>query len=174
MLPDYKIYETTKDIESIKVKKGEQLIRVFPWIGSPLLFLPTLGVIADHNFYELERNGSLNLLGCKGNSLPISQVHPDILNFYKSQLAISNYYEIGELTELQKMLGRSYITDTLATAALTIHSMAEMLVPTPILPTIVGKFWFDFVDDLGNMNQLGIIPAIMAELAKVTLEEMDI
>lgn len=170
MLPNYTIYRLNKDTKSFK--KGIQIIAVqfcIPHINF-VCFAQGYGTIDATEVQTLLRVGTLDEIASKGNSLPISQVHPSLLQFYQDQLGLSTHYNKKDLETIKSMYGTKYLTDSLSRLSSTLHSISEVLEPT-LLPTIVGKAWEEFIESLDNINQLGMIPAIIEELSKVTLTE---
>lgn len=171
MLPNYTIYRLNKDTESFK--KGIQIIAVqfcIPHINYAC-FAQGYGIVQSSKVQDILRSGSLDEIASRGNSLPISQVHPSLLQFYQDQLGLSTHYSKADLETIKTMYGTKYLTDSLSRLSSTLHSISEVLEPPTLLPTIVGKVWEDFIESLDNVNQLGMIPAIIEELSKVTLTE---
>lgn len=172
MLPNYTIYRLTKDF--LIHKKGYQIIHVHISVPrfTEVYLMQGSGQISGEDFKYLDKNGFLKEVAHKGSSTPLSQIHPDILKFYQDQLGLSNHYTSSDIKELRTMFGEQYITDSLSRMASTLHSISDSTKPT-IIPTIVGKAWYDFVVSMENVGNLAIIPAIIEELSKVTLKELE-
>lgn len=174
MLPSYTIYKVL-DHNDLEIKEGTQLISVLSTLSiyaHKVSYLQGTGIIPTENFMSLMRGGYLKEIVRKGSNTPISQVHPEILKFYQDQLGLSNHYTTSDIKEVRNMFGQQYISDSLSRIASTIHAISDSMEPT-IIPTIVGKAWYDFVVSMENVGNLAIIPAIIEELSKVTLKELE-
>lgn len=169
MIPDYIIYEATEDIPNSNIKKGDQIIsvrRVFE--SASVIYLQSWGTLKPDIFVDHYRS-KCTILGSKGSNIPLSSIHPSILEFYQEQIGLQRHFTTKDIREVQDIFGTQYIVDSISRLSSNLHSISEVLSDTTIIPTIVGDIWNDFILTLVRSDQLGLIPAIIHELSKVTL-----